>query len=54
LPTRKTDSLILDVNNALTIIWLTCRVWSGHLTASDTNAPQLIQRWHSMGGQWWR
>jgi len=32
----------LDVTNALTIIRLMCRVGSGHLTASGTNAPQLI------------
>ena len=54
LPTRKTDWIILDVTNALTVIRLTRRVSSGHLTASDTNAPQLIRRWHCMGGRWWR
>ena len=30
LPTRQTDWIILDVTNALTVIRLTCRVWSGH------------------------
>jgi len=42
LPTRQTDWIILDVTNALTVIRLTCRVWSGHLTVSGTNGPQLI------------
>ena len=28
LPTRQTDWIILDVTNALTIIWLMHRVWS--------------------------
>ena len=51
LPTRQTDWIILDVTNALTVIRLTCRVWSGHLTASGTNAPHLIRRWHSVGGR---
>jgi len=32
----------LDVTNALTVIRLTRRVSSGHLTASGTNAPQLM------------
>ena len=36
MPTRQADLIILDV------IRLTRRVWSGHLTASGTNAPQLI------------
>jgi hypothetical protein len=31
LPTRQTDWIILDVTNALTVIQLTRRVWSGHL-----------------------
>jgi len=42
LPTRQTDWIILDVTNALTVIRLTHRVSSGHLTASGTNAPQLM------------
>ena len=42
LPTRQTDWIILDITNVLTVIRLTRRVWSGHLTASGTNAPQLI------------
>ena len=42
LPTRQTDWILLDVTTALTIIQLTRHVWSGHLTASGTNAPQLI------------
>jgi len=42
LPTRQTDCIILDVTNALTVIQLMCRVWSGHLTASGTNTLQLI------------
>jgi hypothetical protein len=42
LPARQTDSIILDVTSALTVIRLTLRVWSGYLTASGTNAPQLI------------
>ena len=42
LPTRQTDWIILDINNAVTVTQLTRRVWSGHLTASGTNAPQLI------------
>ena len=42
MPTRQTDGIILDVTNALTAIRLTRRVWSGHLTASGTNAPQLM------------
>ena len=36
LPTRQTDWIILDVPNALTVIRLTRRVWSGHLTACGT------------------
>ena len=48
LPTRQTDWIILDITNALKVIRLTCRVWSGHLTASSTNVPQLmIVTW------WW-
>jgi hypothetical protein len=31
LPTRQTDWIILEVTNALTVIRLTHRVWSGHL-----------------------
>jgi hypothetical protein len=31
LPTRQTDCIILAVTNALTVIRLTRRVWSGHL-----------------------
>jgi len=31
---RQTDWIILDVTSALTVIRLTRRVWSGHLTAS--------------------
>jgi len=42
LRTRQTDWIILDVTNALTDTRLTRRVWSGHLTTSGTNAPQLI------------
>ena len=41
-PKRQTDWIILYVTNALTVIRLTRRVWSGHLTAIGTNAPQLI------------
>ena len=36
LPTRQADWIILDV------IRIMRHVWSGHLTASSTNAPQLI------------
>jgi len=32
----------LDVTNTLTVIRLTRRVSSGHLTASCTDGPQLI------------
>jgi len=39
---RQTDWILLDVISALTVIRLTRRVWSGHLTAGGTNAPQLI------------
>jgi uncharacterized membrane protein len=42
LLTRQTDWIILDVTNALTVTRLMCCVWSGHLTASGTNTPQLI------------
>ena len=42
LPTRQTDWIIMDVTNALTVIRLTRRVWSGHLTASGT-----VQTHHS-------
>ena len=33
----KADWIISDVTNALTVIRLTRRLWSGHLTASGTN-----------------
>jgi len=38
----KADWIILDVTNALTVFRLTSRVWSGHITASGTKAPQLM------------
>jgi len=42
LSTRQTDWIVLDITSALTVIRLTRRVWSGHLTASGTNAQQPI------------